>query len=218
MKRSLRSRVAGPERALLAPLALPLATCFCAVWLLSGCNSGGESNSAVPAPTPESTEVPSAITPAPSPTAPPKPNVLASIFVPGADGKLTVKPVPPAVLSRETRGTPSALPALDTILLTSPKFFPPGTQIKSIHATPKLVTMDLSEAFDDQDFWSTTGESMTQVAVYALVDSAATIPDASGDTGPRPVQFTCAGKPITTLGEFDASDALPFDKTLVNGS
>ena len=214
VKRLLPPRAAGPVR---APLALPIATLLCALTLLPGCNSGGDSNTAAPTSVPEVTGTPTEVTPAPTLVAPATPNVLNSIYLPNAEGKLTIKPVPPAILAREAHGAASPIPALTSILLSSPKFFPPGTQIKAVHATPKLVTVDLSEAFNDQNFWSTAGESQTEVAVYALVDTAASIPDASGDPGPRPVQFTCAGKPITTLGEFDASDPLPFDKTLVNG-
>ena len=217
MKRSLPTRAFGPERASLALITLPLTTLVGAAVLFAGCNSGGrDNNSALPAPTPQTTEVPVAVTPAASPVVTGQPGVLGTIYLPGADGKLTKLTVPPAVLSKETRGTPSALPALGTIIVSAPKFFPPGTQVKTIRATPKLVTVDLSSAFDNQDFWSTSGESVTLVAVYALVNSAATIPDAHGDPGPRPVQLTCAGKPLSSLGEFDAGDPMTFDKSLVS--
>ena len=145
----------------------------------------------------------------PAPTIAP-PQYLEKIYLPGTDDKLHLKAVSHNAIDSQIKAGGSPVPALDEVITGAPKYFPPGTRIKKFAVTEKSLTLDLNSAFANSKHWS-QGETTTQLAVYALVNSAAL----TEKDGKKPVQLTVEGKPLSTLGEFDASDPIEPDQTLI---
>lgn len=164
---------------------------------LSGCSTapaGGEDM-----PTPTTTALPSANE---EPTTAVQPVASGPrLFLPGTDDLLHGKPV-------SSPASPTV--ALAQVIKQAAEYFPPGTKVLSLKEQDKQFTLDMNGAFDDQKFYS-QGERITELAVYALVNSAASV---GGDEA-KPVQITVDGKPLSSLGEFDASDAIPPTTDLV---
>ncbi len=166
-------------------------------------------------------------TPAPLPTVAPSPAVsptkalppLAqfstspSVLVPGDDGSLHERPLPKAVLAAQSKAKGNRTPVLNQVIRMASAYFPPGTKVLAVGDAPKAFTINLNQAFDNQDFWSQSGETTAQLAVYTLVNNVAYQNAGKGKT--MPVQLLIEGKPASTLGEFDASDAIDPDLTLV---
>lgn len=125
--------------------------------------------------------------------------VIDTIFLPGADDALHPRKVSRAALDTQLKSGGNPTPALNEIIKKAPQWFPKGTRVVDVKDNGKVVTILLSPEFGDEKHWS-KGERTTQLAVYALVNTVAK----NGKT----VALTLEGKPIETLGEFDASDPI----------
>lgn len=147
--------------------------------------------------TPKGEEV-TAVTPAPL-------KLIDTIYVPGADDKLHAKKVSHSALDTQLKSGGNPAPALDEIIKTSPKWFPKGTHVEDVKDNGKVVTILMSPEFAEEKHWS-QGEKTTELAVYSLVNTLA--------KDGKSVALTIEGKPISTLGEFDASDAMPANPEL----
>ena len=139
-----------------------------------------------------------AVTPAPL-------KVVDTIYVPGADDKLHAKKVSRPALDTQLKSGGNPAPALEEIIKTSPKWFPKGTHVQDVKDNGKVITVLMSPEFGEAKHWS-QGEKTTELAIYSLVNTLAK----DGKT----VAFTIEGKPVSTLGEFDASDAIPANPEL----
>lgn len=128
---------------------------------------------------------------------------LDQIYVPGKDDKLHKHPVSHNAVDTQIKAGGNPTPALDEVIRAAPQYYPPEARVKGFKSDEKQFTVDLNAAFANQKFWS-KGEQVTELAVYALVNSAAQVDKA----GKKPVQLTVEGKPLSTLGEFDATDAI----------
>lgn len=146
--------------------------------------------------TPKSNQT-AAVTPAPL-------KLIDTIYVPGADDKLHPKKVSHSALDTQLKSGGNPAPALDELIKTAPKWFPKGTHVEDVKDNGKVVTILLSPEFGDEKHWK--GETTTELAVYSLVNTLAV----DGKT----VALTIEGKPISSLGEFDASEAMPADPSL----
>ena len=131
--------------------------------------------------------------------------VIDTIFVTGADDKLHHRKVSFPDLDTQLKSGGNPIPALDEIIKLSPQWFPRGTRVEDIKDNGKAITILLSPEFEDAKHWQ-KGEKITELAVYSLVNTLAK----EGKT----VTLTLEGKPISTLGEFDASGPLEADPTL----
>lgn len=133
---------------------------------------------------------------------------LATVWVPGTDDKLHLRPVSKA--ARDTqRKFKDPTGAFNDIVRMAPAYFPPHTKVLDWHDDGKAVSLNFNRAFVDTNFWSKRGESRTQLAVYALVNSAAN----SAKT-PRSVILQVEKRPISTLGEMDTSDTIEANPKL----
>lgn len=188
--------------------------------VLGGCSPSNEGNNAAsetPAAensassneaTSNSAIVPSASS---TPLAATRATLLSSVWVPGTDEKLHLKPVSKSALDAQKKfGDPTA--ALADVVRMSPKFFPPKTRVLDFHDDGKTVSVNLSRDFEDPKFWSKAGEMKTQMAVYALVNTAAS------SSGNKAVVLKTDNRPLSALGEFDASDAIEPDPKMQAGS
>jgi hypothetical protein len=167
---------------------------------------------------------PPVATPRPKPTPRPTPStngtpVKLTLFVPNENGELQQSVVTdPALLNTELPTAPSthfsvvAATALRLLLKKAPENFPTGTKLL---AAPKLeddvVRLNLSKEFQQPEFWQ--GSAQTQMTVYSIVNTVAAVE--SGDTKPVKVQLLVEGKPLDVLGEFDVSEPMEPDMTLV---
>lgn len=131
--------------------------------------------------------------------------VIDTILVPGADDKLHAKKVSFPALDTQLKSGGNPTPALDEIIKTSPKWFPKGARVEDVKDNGSNITLLMSPEFGDAKHWS-KGEKVTELAIYSLVNTL-------GKDGKK-VTFTLEGKPMTTLGEFDVSEAIEADPTL----
>jgi len=133
---------------------------------------------------------------------------LASVWVPGKDDKLHLRPVSKAALDTQKKFKDPA-GAFNDLIRMAPQYFPPHTKVLEWHDDGKAVSLNFNRAFVDTNFWSKRGEGRTELAVYALVNSAAN----SAKT-PHPVILQVEKRPITTLGEMDTSDTIEANPKL----
>ena len=127
---------------------------------------------------------------------------LEKIYVPGKDDLLHEQKVSRMAIDSQLKSGDRAAPGLQEIIEKAPQYYPKGAKINSTTQTEKGMTVDLNQAFANNDFWRTKGEKMTELATYALVNSAAKITSSKGTSEPKPVTFTIEKKPADTLGEF----------------
>jgi len=133
---------------------------------------------------------------------------LASVWVPGTDDKLHLRPVSKTALDTQKKfKDPTG--AFNDLIRMAPAYFPPHTKVLEWHDDGKAISLNFNRAFVDTGFWSKRGEGRTQLAVYALVNSAAN----SAKT-PRPVVLQVEKRPITTLGETDTGDSIEANPKL----
>lgn len=128
---------------------------------------------------------------------------MKAVWVPGSDDFLHA-----AKISSE-KTAPVA--ALNQILVLAPQFYPKGTKILGFKDAGAHYEINLNAAFNNEDFWSKNGAKTTELALYALTNTAGQIEDGSGVPTPdgHPVALLLEGKKLDVLGEFDLSDALP---------
>ncbi|HEX9996323.1 MAG TPA: GerMN domain-containing protein [Abditibacterium sp.] len=139
-----------------------------------------------------------AVTPAPL-------RVIDTILVPGDDDKLHPKKVSFKSFDTQLKSGGSPIPALDEIIQSAPAWFPKGARVKDATEKDGVYTLELSKEWGDAAHWQ-KGESITQLAIYALVNTLA--------KDGKKVVLTLEGKPLSTLGEFDVSDAIEADLSL----
>lgn len=138
------------------------------------------------------------ITPAP-------PKVIDTIYVPGKDDKLHARKVSFPTLDTQLKSGGTPIPALDEIIKLSPQWFPKGTRVEDVKENNGVITVLMNPEFGDSKHWQ-KGEKTTELAVYSIVNTLAK----DGKT----VTLTLEGKPISTLGEFDAAGALKAEPDL----
>lgn len=131
--------------------------------------------------------------------------VIDTILVPGADDKLHARKVSRLALDTQLKSGGNPAPALDEIIKLAPQWFPKGTRIEDVKDDGSVVTLLLSPQFGEAKHWQ-KGESITELAVYALVNTLA--------KDGKKVALTLEGKPIKALGEFDTSEALEAETSL----
>ena len=127
---------------------------------------------------------------------------LEKIYVPGKDDLLHEQKVSRTAIDSQLKSGDRAAPGLQEIIDKAPQYYPKNAKINSTTQTEKGMTVDLNKAFVNDEFWRTKGEKMTELAVYALVNSAAKTTGVQGTSDPKPVTFTIEKKPAETLGEF----------------
>ena len=140
---------------------------------------------------------------------------VETIYVPGKDAKLHAQKVSRMAIDSQLKSGGNGAPALQEIIEKAPAYFPPGAKINDWKADARGVVVDLNKAFDTPEFWSKKGEGMTELAVFALVNSAAKTTGANGPTKPRPVRFTIEKRPAQSLGEMDVDGVLDPQMNLV---
>ena len=140
---------------------------------------------------------------------------LEKIYVPGKDDLLHETKVSRMAIDSQIKSGDRAAPGLQEIIEKAPAFFPKGAKINSTTQTAKGLTVDLNKAFANDEFWHGKGEKTTELAVYALVNSAAKTTGADGTSTPQPVTLTIEKKPAQTLGEFDVDGAIKPEMRLV---
>ncbi len=127
---------------------------------------------------------------------------LASVWVPGQDDLLHIKPVSKAALD-EQKKFKNPVSALNDLVRMAPNYFPPKTRVLDWHDNGPTVSINLNRNFADSTFWSKRGDSRTRLAVYALVNSTAN----SARTA-KPVVLEVEKKPVQTVGEMDAEGSI----------
>lgn len=140
---------------------------------------------------------------------------LETIYVPGKDDLLHEKKVSRLAIDSQLKSGDRAAPGLQEIIEQSPKFYPKDAKVNSTTETDKGMTVDLNKAFANDKFWRGKGEKVTELAVYALVNSAAKTTSADGASAPRPVMFTIEKKPAQTMGEFAVDGSIEPQMRLV---
>ncbi len=125
--------------------------------------------------------------------------VIDTIFIPGDDDTLHPKKVSRSTLDTQLRSGGNPTPALDEIIKTAPQWFPKGARVEDVKENSGVVTVLLSPEFGNEKHWS-KGERITEMAIYSLVNTLA--------KDGKKVELTIEGKPIETLGQFDASDPI----------
>ena len=131
--------------------------------------------------------------------------VVDTIMVPGADDKLHPKKVSRLALDTQHKRGGNAAPALDEIIKLAPQWFPKGARVEDVKDDGSVVTLLLSPEWGNAKHWQ-KGESLTEVAIYSLVNTLA--------KDGKKVALTLEGKPIPALGEFDTSEALEAEPGL----
>jgi hypothetical protein len=131
--------------------------------------------------------------------------VIDTIMVPGADDKLHAKKVSRLAQDTQLKSGGNPAPALDEIIKLAPQWFPKGARVKDVKDDGSVVTLLLSPEFGDAKHWQ-KGESITELAVYALVNTLA--------KDGKKVALTLEGKPIPSLGELDTAEAFEADTAL----
>lgn len=177
-----------------------------------GCNDTAQNSvdnaTNVVTPTPASTRA--------TPTVAPK-KAAAILFVPDGSGDLKKVSLQSAPLSPEP--DKAARQLMQLLMEKSPGIFPKGTQVlevpKDFSGDKKTVAINFDKAFLQDGFWQ--GESKTGAAVYAVVNtiSQSAPSEKSAKDAPVKVRFLVEGKPLQSLGEFDLSDPLEPDMSLV---
>ena len=153
---------------------------------------------------------------APTPTVAPK-KVAATLFVPDGSGDLKKVSLPTAPLPPETNEAARQLVAL--LMEKSPKIFPEGTEVlalpKDFSTEDKVIAVNFNKALLQDGFWH--GESKTGAAVYAVVNTISQYgkEEKSKKDASLKVRFLVEGKPLQSLGEFDLSEPLEPDMSLV---
>jgi len=155
-------------------------------------------------------------------------------FVPDDEGELRRREVSEsesaaekASSSQEEDDAISADRALRLMLKAAPGDFPSGTRLVDQKTErPKtplqriavrsnmdrcLATVNLSKQFENPDFWQ--GSTRTISTIYAIVNTVSKTVGSECDE--TKVQLLIEGKPASTLGEFDASDPIEPDMSLV---
>lgn len=140
---------------------------------------------------------------------------LETIYVPGKDDLLHEQKVSRMAIDSQLKSGDRAAPGLQEIIEKAPQYYPKNAKINSTTQTAKGMTVDLNKAFANNDFWRTKGEKMTELAVYALVNSAAKTTGAQGTSDPKPVTFTIEKKPSDMLGEFGIDGEIEPEMRLV---
>jgi len=131
--------------------------------------------------------------------------VIDTIMVPGSDDKLHARKVSRLAQDTQLKSGGNPAPALDEIIKLAPQWFPKGTRIEDVKDTGGVVTLLLSPEFGDAKHWQ-KGETTTELAVYALVNTLA--------KDGKKVALTLEGKPIPSLGELATAEALEADPSL----
>lgn len=160
------------------------------------------------------------VTPTPAstravPTVAPK-KTDATLFVPDGSGDLKRVSVSAALPSEPDK---AARQLIALLIKKSPRAFPKGTRVlevpKDFSSGDKTVAINFNEAFLQDGFWH--GESKTGAALYAVVNtiSQSATDEKSAKGAPVKVRFLVEGKPLQSLGEFDLSDPLEPDMSLV---
>ncbi len=142
---------------------------------------------------------------------------LETIYVPGKDDLLHATKVSRLAIDSQLKSGDRAAPGLQEIIEKAPQYFPKDAKVNSTTQTEKGVTVDLNRAFADAKFWRTKGEKMTELAAYALVNSAAKTTSAAGTSEPKPVTFTIEKQPAKLLGDFDIDGEIEPEMRLVAG-
>jgi len=153
-------------------------------------------------PAPAATATPVAPTPAP-----PKARSLI-IFVPGDDALLHKRSIQEQTLPAGGTDAAPATRAVQRLLKSSPRDFPPGTRLSEVKTDGKVARVNLNRAFMKPDFWQ--GSTQTQMTIYSIVNTVAAQSDES-----LKVQFLIEGKPVEVLGEYDVSEPIEPKKELV---
>ena len=138
---------------------------------------------------------------APAPTSPAQLSVMSSVLVPGQDDLLHEQKVSRMTMDSQLKSGGDAAPALQEIIEKAPAHYPPGAKINSAKDNGKAIVVDLNSAFDKSEFWSQKGEKTTELAIYALINSAARKNQPKGAA--KPVKLTIEKKPVLALGEYD---------------
>ena len=140
---------------------------------------------------------------------------LERIYVPGKNDLLHEQKVSRLAIDSQLKSGDRAAPGLQEIIEKAPQYYPTGAKINSTSQTENGMTVDLNKAFANDKFWRTKGEKMTELATYALVNSAAKTTSATGTSDPRPVTFTIEKQPAKTLGDFDIDGEIEPEMRLV---
>lgn len=126
------------------------------------------------------------------------------ILVPGDDALLHPKPFKPSGV-----GGPMEVrrDSLNAIIKAAPDLFPDKAQVKSVQhdSAKKRIVVSVNSAFADDSFWNKS-EKITELAVYALVNSVARMNEPKGEE--TPVQIVVEDKPGDVLGQFDISEPI----------
>ena len=141
--------------------------------------------------------------------------LLETIYVPGKNDMLHKAKVSRMSVDSQLKSGDPAAPGLQEIIEKAPAYYPKDAKINSTKEEGKSITIDLNKAFASSEFWSAKGEKVTELAVYALVNSAAKIGGAKAVTDPKMVKFTVEKMPATTLGEFDVAGEIKPEMRLV---
>ena len=140
---------------------------------------------------------------------------LETIYVPGKDDLLHPEKVSRMAIDSQLKSGDRAAPGLQEIIEKAPEYYPKDAKINSTTDGEKGMTVDLNQAFADDEFWRAKGEKTTELAVYALVNSAAKTTGKEGTSAPKPVTFTIEKQPAATMGEFDVEGAIEPQMRLV---
>ena len=127
---------------------------------------------------------------------------LETIYVPGKDDMLHETKVSRMAMDSQLKSGDPAAPGLQEIIEKSPLYFPKDAKINSTTQTAKGMNVDLNKAFANDEFWHTKGEKTTELAMYAIINSAAKTTSAQGTSAPQPVTFTVEKKPAELMGDF----------------
>lgn len=196
-----------------APLLVSLPLFF------AGCTPQPPAENAVNSATP-----PASTRTSPAPSATPN-KVSVYLFVPDENGKLK------GVLAKaDDYSSPPiydvhyygkmAEQLVSLLIQKSPRDFPKGARAldaSKFQTDKEIIAVNFNKAFADPNFWQ--GETQTRVTIYAIVNTVVQYgileTHSVGEKTPGRVRFLIEGKPIQTLGEFDVSDPLAPDMTLV---
>jgi hypothetical protein len=136
----------------------------------------------------------------------------SSVLVVGTDDKLHRKPWKADSISHPSADLPDVRTRLiRAVVEASPQSFPAGTQVRSVEIGENEARVDFNRNFAQPQFWQ--GETKTLLAVYSVVNTLASVNAPEGRN--LPIRLLVEGKPIQTLGEFDTSDPIEPDYTLV---
>ena len=185
-------------------LPLAVAALSCAIALASCSSKPAGENSVVPA-SDDNSATNSAVEFA----------ALETIYVPGKDDLLHEQKVSRMAIDSQLKSGDRAAPGLQEIIEKAPQYFPKDAKVNSTTVTEKGMTVDLNAAFVNDEFWRQKGEKVTELAVYALVNSAAKTTGAQGTSEAKPVTFTIDKEPAKILGEFDIDGEIEPETRLI---